>query len=70
MSPDDPTMIMLRQELVCAEDMESALEAGKASALEDNPGWLVQCASALRLSPNDQAHTQKGRERGPVNTQD
>lgn len=51
-SPDDPTMIMLRQELVCADDIESAVEAAKASAMEDNPGWIVQCASALYLSPN------------------
>lgn len=56
MSPDDPTMILLRQEfVVCADNIESAVEAAKASAMEDNPGWLVQCASALYLSPNAQA---------------
>lgn len=52
MSPDDPTMIMLRQELVCADDIESAVKAAKASAMDDNPGWIVQSSSALYLSPN------------------
>jgi hypothetical protein len=52
MSPDDPTTIMLRQELVCADDIESAVDAAKTSAIADNPGWVVQSASALYLSPN------------------
>ena len=58
MSPDDPTMIILRQECVCADDINAAVEAAKASAIEDNPGWIVQCASALYLSPNKRNPTE------------
>ena len=57
LSPEDPTLIMLRQEMVRADDMENAVEAAKASALDANLGWIVQCASALRLSPNTDSAT-------------
>jgi hypothetical protein len=41
-----------------------------AERMEGDIRHMERTLAALRLCPNDLAHSQKGRERGPANTQD